>query len=122
MQAPNCVFPSLTDNTHIMGPMSEISCAFDHLLTQLTQVGFKVQMSKCKFWNPLGIFPGIEILLNCILVTNGFRSLGVLMGSHDFAMHFLDEALCQDVVHIDDFPLLGNTQIVLGILSSCIVC
>jgi hypothetical protein len=26
------------------------------------------------------------------------------------------------VVHIDDFLLLGNTQIVLGILSSCIVC
>jgi hypothetical protein len=33
--APSYVFPSLTNDTHthIMGPMSEIACAFDHLLT-----------------------------------------------------------------------------------------
>jgi hypothetical protein len=48
-QAPSYVFPSLVDNTHIMGPMSELSCAFDHLSTQLTQVGLKVKVSKCKF-------------------------------------------------------------------------
>jgi hypothetical protein len=30
-------------------------------------------------------------------------------GFQDFAMHTLDEALTQDVVHINDFPLLGNT-------------
>jgi len=28
-QALNCVFPSLADNTHIMGPMSEVIPAFD---------------------------------------------------------------------------------------------
>jgi hypothetical protein len=43
------------------------------------------------------------------------------MGSQDFAMHFLDEILFQDVVHIDDLPLLGNVEVVLGILSSCVV-
>jgi hypothetical protein len=44
MRAPNCVFPSLVDNIHIMGPMNEISHAFDHLLTQLAQVGLKVKV------------------------------------------------------------------------------
>jgi hypothetical protein len=34
--------------------------------------------------------------------------LGVPMGFQNFTMHFLDEILFQDVVHIDDFPLLGN--------------
>jgi hypothetical protein len=29
-------------------------------------------------------------------------------GFWNFAMHFLDEVLFQDVVHIDDLPLLGN--------------
>jgi hypothetical protein len=29
--------------------------------------------------------------------------LGMLMGFQDFVTHFLDEALSQDVVHIDDF-------------------
>jgi hypothetical protein len=37
-------------------------------------------------------------------------------------MHFLDEVLFQDGVHIDDLPLLGNTHVVLGILSSCVAC
>jgi hypothetical protein len=46
--ASNCVFPSLVNDTHIMGPMNEIIHAFDHLSTQLTLVGFKVKMSKCK--------------------------------------------------------------------------
>jgi hypothetical protein len=27
--APNCVFPSLMDDTHIMKPMNELSCTFD---------------------------------------------------------------------------------------------
>jgi hypothetical protein len=49
-QTPNRVFTSLTDDTHIMGPMNELSYPFDHLLTQLTQVGLKVKVSKCKFW------------------------------------------------------------------------
>jgi len=32
-QTPNYVFPSLVNNTHIVGPMSEIVPAFDHLST-----------------------------------------------------------------------------------------
>jgi hypothetical protein len=51
-RAFNYIFPSLVDNTHIVGPMSEISRGFDHLSTQLTLVGFKVKVSKCKLWNP----------------------------------------------------------------------
>ncbi len=48
MQTFDCVFPSLIDDTHILGPMNEITCAFDHLFTQLTLVRLKVKMSKCK--------------------------------------------------------------------------
>jgi hypothetical protein len=48
------------DDTHIMGPLNEITRIFDHLLTQLTLVGFRVKMSKCKFWSPSGISLGIE--------------------------------------------------------------
>jgi hypothetical protein len=49
MWAPNSVFPSLVDDIHIMGLMNEISRTFDHLSTQLAQVGLKVKVSKCKF-------------------------------------------------------------------------
>jgi hypothetical protein len=51
VQALGCVFPSLMDDTHIVGPMNEITHAFDHLSTQLTLVGLKVKMSKCKLWS-----------------------------------------------------------------------
>jgi hypothetical protein len=38
------------------------------------------------------------------------------VGSHDF----LDEALSHNVAHIDDLPLLGDAQVALGILFSCV--
>ncbi len=43
-QAPNCVFLSLVNNTHIVGPMNELSYTFDHLSNQLAQVGLKVKV------------------------------------------------------------------------------
>jgi hypothetical protein len=43
------------------------------------------------------------------------------VGFQDFVTHFLDEALLQNVAHINDFFLLGDTQVALGILFSCVV-
>jgi hypothetical protein len=40
--------------------------------------------------------------------------------SQDFVMHILDEVFSQDMVHIDDLPLLGDAQVALGILFSCV--
>ncbi len=56
------------------------------------------------------------------MVIGSLRILGVLMGSHDFAMHFLDEALFQDMVHINDLPFLGGAHVALGIFLSCVDC
>jgi hypothetical protein len=33
--APSCIFPLLVDDIHIVGPMNEIICTFDHLSTQI---------------------------------------------------------------------------------------
>jgi len=51
-QTPNCVLPSLMDDTNIMGVMNEVVFTFDHLSTQLDLVRLKVKVSKCKLWNP----------------------------------------------------------------------
>jgi hypothetical protein len=59
-QAPKCVFPSLVDDTHIVGTMNKVVIAFNHLLTQLTLIGLKVNMSTCKLWSPLGIFSSVN--------------------------------------------------------------
>jgi hypothetical protein len=87
-----------------MGPMNEITCAFDHLLTQLTLVGLKLKMSNYKLWSPLMISPSIKILWGCILFIDALRILGVPMGFQNFVTHFLDEVLSYYVVHINDFP------------------
>jgi hypothetical protein len=67
------------DDTHIMGPMNEITHVFDHLLTQLALVGLKVKVLKCKLWSPLGFSPSIKIPHGYILVSNGLCILSVLM-------------------------------------------
>jgi hypothetical protein len=92
-QAPTCILPFLIGDTHIMGPMSEVIRAFDHLSTQLALIGLKVKVSKYKLWNPLRIFPSIEIPQGYTLVLDGLCILGVLMGTQDFATHFLDKVL-----------------------------
>jgi hypothetical protein len=121
-RAPNYVFPFLVDDNHIMGPINEITYAFDHLSAQLALVGLRVKVSKCKLWSPLGLSLGINILLGCTLVTYGLRILGVLVGFQDFATHFLDETLSLNVANIDDFLFLENAWVALGILSSCVIC
>jgi hypothetical protein len=55
------------------------------------------------------------------LVTNGLGILSVLVGFQGFVTHFLDEVLFQDVVHINDLFLLGDTKVALGILSSLVI-
>jgi hypothetical protein len=100
--AHNYVFPSLTNDTHIVGPLNEIVCTFDHLLTQLIIIGLKTKVSKCKLWIPSGIFSGIEIPQGYTLVIDGLCILGVLVSFQDFATHFLDMS------HIDDLLFLRN--------------
>jgi hypothetical protein len=44
------------------------------------------------------------------------------MGFQKKFTHFLDEALLQDMVHINNLPFLGGAQVTLGISFSCVVC
>ncbi len=49
------------------------------------------------------------------MVINGLCILGVAMGFQKKFTHFLDEALLQDMVHINNLPFLGGAQVTLGI-------
>jgi len=46
---PSCVFPSLANDTNIVGLMNENFHAYDQLSTQLALFGLRVKVSKCKF-------------------------------------------------------------------------
>lgn len=62
-----------------------------------------------------------DIFHGCTLVTNDLHILGVQVGFKDFVTHFLDESLFQDMAHINYLPILGNAQVPLGSLSSCVI-
>jgi hypothetical protein len=100
--------------------MNEITHAFDHISNQLTLIGLRVKVSKCKFWNPSKISLSIEFLQSYTFVIDGLCLLCVPMGSQNFAMHFLDDILFYDMVHIIYHVLLGDSQVALGILLSCV--
>jgi len=73
-----------------VGLLSEIILTFDHLSTQLTLVGLRIKVLKCKVWNPSNISSSKEIPQSYTLVTNGLRILGLTpkMGFQDFVTHF----------------------------------
>ncbi len=55
------------------------------------------------------------------MATNDLHILGVQVGFEDFVTHFLLESLFQDMAHINYLPFLGNAQVTLGSLSSCVI-
>ncbi len=109
------------DDINIVGPMNEVVFTFDHLLNQLALVWLRVKVSKCKLWNPLRTSSSADILHVYTLVTNDLHILGVQVGFKDFVTHFLGESLFQDMADINYLPILGNTQVPLGSLSSCFI-
>ncbi len=47
---------------------------------------------------------------------------GCANGLSGLCHDFLDEDLFQNMMHINNLLLLGDAQVVLGILSSCVIC
>jgi hypothetical protein len=139
VQAPIHVFPSLIDDIHIMGPMNKIIFTFDHLLTQLALIEFKVKVSKCKFWSPNN-FSSIEIpryttfwsqmayafwvcqwvlrTLSCIFWMMFFLMMWrILMIFLSCETHKLHSTFCLHVSFINLFISLGDYLI---LLPSCL--
>jgi hypothetical protein len=52
---PSCLFPSIVDDTHIIGPFSIVSFAYEHFQTKLHVIGLSIQPHKCVAWSPSGL-------------------------------------------------------------------
>ena len=50
---PDCAFPSVADDTHIVGPPARVVEAFSHFVVQLALLGLSVQPPKCVAWSLL---------------------------------------------------------------------
>ncbi|KAL2620254.1 hypothetical protein R1flu_000459 [Riccia fluitans] len=63
-----CLFPSLADDTHIVGPPEAVVPAFHTLEGHLLVVGLTVQSTKCAAWSPSGLSSSLSL-------PQGFHSL-----------------------------------------------
>jgi hypothetical protein len=52
---PSCLFPSIIDDTHIIGPLSIISSTYEHFHTEFRVIGLFIQPKKCIAWSPYGL-------------------------------------------------------------------
>ncbi|KAL2634830.1 hypothetical protein R1flu_006309 [Riccia fluitans] len=59
---PLCLFPSLADDTHIVGPLEAIMPPFHTLEGHLSVVDLTVQPIKCAAWSPSGVPSSLSLL------------------------------------------------------------
>ncbi|KAL2632330.1 hypothetical protein R1flu_017016 [Riccia fluitans] len=73
-----CLFPSLADDTHIVGPPEAVVPAFHTLEGHLSAVGLTVQPTKCAAWSPSGLSSSLSLPPRFSLPSTGLRVLGAL--------------------------------------------
>jgi hypothetical protein len=52
---PSCLFPSIVDDIHSIGPLSIVSFTYEHFQTELRAIGLSIQLQKCVAWSPYGL-------------------------------------------------------------------
>ncbi|KAL2612029.1 hypothetical protein R1flu_023721 [Riccia fluitans] len=104
---PLCLFPSLADDTHIVGPLEAIVPAFYTLEDHLSTMGLTIQPTKCVAWSPSGLPSSLSLPPGFTLPFAGLRVLGAPIGSDSFKASFMRDALEVDVSTIHQVPLWG---------------
>jgi hypothetical protein len=57
---PSCLFLSIIDDIHIIGPFFTISFAYEHFQTKLHAIGLSIQLHKCVAWSPSSLLPNFN--------------------------------------------------------------
>jgi len=79
-----CVFPSLANNTHILGLTHVVSLAFDHFDFLLASMGLSIQHHRCSTWIPSNLPPKFVPLTKFCCPPHGIKILGVPFGFTSF--------------------------------------
>jgi hypothetical protein len=57
----SCLFLSIIDDTHIIGPPSIVSFTYEHFQTKLYVISLSIQLQKCVAWSPSNLPPDFNI-------------------------------------------------------------
>jgi len=90
---PSCLFPSIVDDTHIIGPPSIWSFAYEHFQTKLCAIGLSIQPLKCVAWPPSSLPPNFNAPSQFTTPFEGIRVLGVLLSTITFTSSFIKKTL-----------------------------
>ncbi len=89
----SCLFPSIVDDTHIIGPLSIVSFAYEHFQIGLHVIGLSIQLHKCKAWSP----SDVPLDFNTVSTPSEIiKNLGVSLGTLTFTSSFIKDALLED--------------------------
>jgi hypothetical protein len=87
------LFPSIIDDTHIIGHVSIVSQVFHHYSSQLDLIGLAIQPHKCATRFPLRLPSGFSPTSRFCTPIEGIKVLGVPLGSFSFTSSFFQDAL-----------------------------
>ena len=111
LASPDCAFPSITDDTHKVGPPARMVEAFLHFVVPLALLGLRVQPSKCVAWSRSGLEAFIVLLEGVNHATDRIRLLGVPLGTKEYAGDLLSSALEEDRRGLDQLQHLGDPRV-----------
>lgn len=117
--APDAVFATFADDTHILAPVSAIEAAFEGYTAAVTAVGLQVSVGKCRLWGPpRGSLPE-GLLPHISRPASGLRILGVPFGDAASLDGELDDAYEDWTRALDEVSALGNAQVAFALLRQC---
>ena len=108
---PDCAFPSIADDTHIVGPPARVVEAFSYFVAQLVLLGIYVQPSKCHAWSP-----SKREAFGDLLEGVSYAAGGVPLGTKEYVGEFLSSALEEDRRGLDHLQHLGDPPMAIRIL------
>jgi len=97
------VFPSLVNDTHILGLALDVIPVFLWLQEELSALNLSMQSAKCVVWSPSRLDHFISLYLSFFIPDSGFYILNALVGSTSFVESFVVEAFCDYRETISNF-------------------
>jgi hypothetical protein len=113
----SCLFPSITNDIHIIGPFLIVSFTYEHFQIELRAIGLFIQLQKCVAWSPFCLPFDFNTPSQFTTPLQGIKILGVPLGTSSFTSSFIKYVLLKGVQHVDLFLRMGDVHVAFGILT-----
>jgi len=112
---PYYLFIFIVNHTHVIDRVSIVHLSFNHFAFQLVLVELTVQPHKSTIPSSFYLSFNFFLVTRFCFYSNGTMVLNARIGFPSFVFSFLQEALDENVCHIEVFSRLEDVQMVFGI-------